>query len=133
MNSLINQYDKNIFDLTDSIAQKNLSETIYYLDLLINDTSDSFKTLHMIIRLFRNLLYLKELLRLKVSPNEITKKLKISSYELNKIQNFVKIWRYDQLRFAIHKMYEIEITLKSNTLNSKYYIENSICDILAKK
>ena len=87
----------------------------------------------MIIRLFRNLLYLKELLRLKVSPNEITKKLKISSYELNKIQNFVKIWRYDQLRFAIHKMYEIEITLKSNTLNSKYYIENSICDILAKK
>ena len=87
----------------------------------------------MIIRLFRNLLYLKELLRLKVSPNEITKKLKISPYELNKIQNFVKNWRYDQLRFAIHKMYEIEITLKSNTLNSKYYIENSICDILAKK
>ncbi|EGS32381.1 DNA polymerase III, delta subunit [Finegoldia magna SY403409CC001050417] len=133
LNSLINQYDKNIFDLTDSIAQKNLSETIYYLDLLINDTSDSFKTLHMIIRLFRNLLYLKELLRLKVSPNEITKKLKISPYELNKIQNFVKNWRYDQLRFAIHKMYEVEITLKSNTLNSKYYIENSICDILAKK
>ena len=133
LNSLINQYDKNIFDLTDSIAQKNLSETIYYLHLLINDTSDSFKTLHMIIRLFRNLLYLKELLRLKVSPNEITKKLKISPYELNKIQNFVKNWRYDQLRFAIHKMYEVEITLKSNTLNSKYYIENSICDILAKK
>ena len=115
MNSLINQYDKNIFDLTDSIASKDLSKTIYYLNLLINDTSDTFKTLHMVIRLFRNLLYIKELLRLKVS------------------QNVVKNWRYDQLRFAIHKMYEIETTLKSNTINSKYYIENSICEILAKK
>ena len=87
----------------------------------------------MVIRLFRNLLYIKELSRLKVSQSEITKRAKISSYELNKIQNFVKNWRYDQLRFAIHKMYEIETTLKTNTLNSKYYIENSICEILAKK
>ncbi|MDU5236550.1 MAG: DNA polymerase III subunit delta, partial [Finegoldia magna] len=118
---------------TDSIASKDLSKTIYYLNLLINDTSDTFKTLHMVIRLFRNLLYIKELLRLKVSQNEITKRVKISSYELNKVQTFVKNWRYDQLRFAIHKMYEIETTLKTNTLNSKYYIENSICEILAKK
>ena len=132
LNSLINQYDKNIFDLTDSIASKDLSKTIYYLNLLINDTSDTFKTLHMVIRLFRNL-YIKELLRLKVSQTEITKRVKISSYELNKVQTFVKNWRYDQLRFAIHKMYEIETTLKTNTLNSKYYIENSICEILAKK
>lgn len=133
LNSLINQYDKNIFDLTDSIASKDLSKTIYYLNLLINDTSDTFKALHMVIRLFRNLLYIKELLRLKVSQTEITKRVKISSYELNKVQSFVKNWRYDQLRFAIHKMYEIETTLKTNTLNSKYYIENSICEILAKK
>ena len=133
LNSLINQYDKNIFDLTDSIASKDLSKTIYYLNLLINDTSDTFKALHMVIRLFRNLLYIKELLRLKVSQNEIIKRVKISSYELNKVQSFVKNWRYDQLRLAIHKMYEIETTLKTNTLNSKYYIENSICEILAKK
>ena len=133
LNSLINQYDKNIFDLTDSIASKDLSKTIYYLNLLINDTSDTFKALHMVIRLFRNLLYIKELLRLKVSQTEITKRVKISSYELNKVQSFVKNWRYDQLRFAFHKMYEIETTLKTNTLNSKYYIENSICEILAKK
>ena len=133
LNSLINQYDKNIFDLTDSIGSKDLSKTIYYLDLLIIDTSDTFKTLYMVIRLFRNLLYIKELQRLKSSQNEIIKRVKISSYELKKIQNFVKNWRYDQLRFSIHKMYEVETTLKTNTLNSKYFIENCICEILAKK
>lgn len=133
LNSLINQYDKNIFDLTDSIASKNLSKTIYYLDIIIKDQTDVFKTFHMIIRLFRNLLYTKELMRLKFSQSQILKKLKISQYELKKIQQFVKNWRYNELRFAIHKLYSVETTLKSSPVDSKFYLENSIMQILAKK
>lgn len=133
LNSLINQYDKNIFDLTDSIAKKFFKDTVYYLDLILSDSQQIYRALHMVIRLFRNLLYLKELSRLKYSDYDVVKRLKISQYELNKLKGFYSKWRYDELRFAIHKMYQVETSLKSNNLDSKFYIENSICEILTKK
>ena len=84
----------------------------------------------MIVRLIRNILTIKESVRVKMSDIEISKKFSISTFEIKKIKSIIKLWKYDNLKKAIHKSYETEIMLKSSSLPSKNIVESFIMEIL---
>ncbi len=125
-----NSLENNIFKLTDAIVEKNISKSLKIYYELLQSSDDSFRIFYMIIRTIRNLLTIKECIRLKIPDNEITKKYSISFYETKKIRPFSKVWKYDELRTAIHLAYSTEVELKSSSLSSKKIIEKYILDIL---
>ena len=125
-----NSLESNIFKLTDAILCRDLTLSINLFYQINKSINDPFRIFYMILRLIRNILYIKECLRLKKKDNEIIQILSISPYELKKIKPIVSKWLYGNLKNSIHLAYKTEYMLKTTNFNPTILVENYILDIL---
>lgn len=126
----VSSFETNIFKLTDAISRKQVNTTLkIYNDILIS-TDDSFRIFYMVVRLIRNILITKESLRMKMTEIEISNKFSISNYEIKKIKSIIKLWKYNEIKKAIHKSYDTEVLLKSSAISSNKIVENYLISIL---
>lgn len=119
----------NIFNLTDSILEKSLKNSLKIYHSLLLENDDPFKIFYMIVRSIRNILIIKESRRRGLNNFQITDRFSISNFEIKKIDRFINIWSYKNLKEGIHKSYEIELGLKSLPIKPKIQIENFIMDL----
>ncbi len=118
----------NIFDLTDSILEKSINKSLEVFVKLINDNEDPFKIFYMIVRTIRNILIVKESRRRGLNGFQISKKYSLSSFEVSKIEKYINTWTFNNLKEALHDSYDLEVSLKSQSIKPKiqlqYYIIN---------
>lgn len=121
--------DYNIFNLTDSILEKSLKKSLLIYNILMDDNDDAFRIFYMILRTIRNILIIKECRRRGMNNIQITKKYFISNFELKKIERFINIWTYKDLKESINISYDLEVGLKSKPIKPKIQVENYILNL----
>lgn len=111
---LVSSVEKNIFEMTDAICMGNTTKALNSFLNLNTGKDDNYLAFYMIIRLFRNLLYIKEYKKEKLKNPDIMKKLGISSFEFGKLNGFESRINRDTLLKIYSQLYDIEVNLKSS-------------------
>ncbi|MDY6065009.1 MAG: DNA polymerase III subunit delta [Finegoldia sp.] len=130
LEAIVAEDEKNIFKLTDAIGERSKVKALRYYNYLVKESGDVYKTFYMVVRTFRNLLYVKELERLRYSKTNILKALKLSDFEYKKVSSFSGNWKYKELREAIHTMYQLDVSFKSTSLDEDKLLETKLLELL---
>ncbi|MCI5840016.1 MAG: DNA polymerase III subunit delta [Peptoniphilaceae bacterium] len=120
---LENITDANIFQLTDFLSQKNITDALSTFEFIYNQGEDLFKVFFMIVRHIRNLIGIKTLINYNFSDDYIRNLLKISNFELKKDKTYIKNFKLSELIKLYNTSFEIDISSKSLKFNMKVALE----------
>lgn len=123
-------FESNIFKLTDAVSHRDISKSLEIYSDILKNSDDPFRIFYMIVRLIRNILTVKESIRIKKRDIDISREYSISTFEIKKLKGVIKLWKYDNLKKAIHSAYKTEIMLKSTSIPSIEIVENYILEII---
>lgn len=103
----------SIFKLTDEIAQKNPKASLQTIKILTESGEDPVKIFFMIVRQFRILIQVHELIEKGEKPFSITKKLNQHPFVIQKTSGQCKNFTTDSLKTIYEKLLQIDIETKT--------------------
>lgn len=122
-----------VFELTDALGKKDVSNAIKLLKFSVKEKSSDkgpyIQLLALLARQIRLLLQVKAYKKLRLSNDEISKKLGIHYFVVKKIMEQEKNFVESQLSQALIKISQADYLLKSSRMDSKLIMENIIWDI----
>ncbi|MBI2463922.1 DNA polymerase III subunit delta [Candidatus Peregrinibacteria bacterium] len=110
-----------IFKLTDYIGQKNTRLSFSTLTSLVENGEDIFYIFHMIIRQFRLLIQVKNLMEQKYNAFHITSELKQHPFVIKTIMAQTRNFNMERLKSIYKKLLEIEIGSKTGKIKSSTF------------
>ncbi len=119
----------SIFKLTDAIAQKNTKNSLKTFQSLEESGEDLIKVFFMIVRHFRILIQVHEMVNKGENSFSITKKLKQHPFVIQKTSEQSKNFNQKKLEEIYRNMLEIDKNLKTGVI--KYYGKDNRQFILA--
>lgn len=119
--------DLNIFNLTDSLSQRDTKTAMNTYLYMAKDMDEIFKIFYMLVRHIRNLIGIKILTRDSYNDSFMQKSLGISSFELRKDKGFIRNFSLDELFNLQDFLYSCDLKQKSEdfdmNLNMLMFIE----------
>lgn len=119
--------DLNIFNLTDSLSQRDTKTAMNTYLYMAKDMDEIFKIFYMLVRHIRNLIGIKILTRDSYNDSFMQKSLAISSFELRKDKGFIRNFSLDELFNLQDFLYSCDLKQKSEdfdmNLNMLMFIE----------
>lgn len=119
--------DLNIFNLTDSLSQRDTKTAMNTYLYMAKDIDEIFKIFYMLVRHIRNLIGVKILTRDSYNDSFMQKSLAISSFELRKDKGFIGNFSLDELFYLQDFLYSCDLKQKSEdfdmNLNMLMFIE----------
>jgi len=109
-------FSESIFTLTDAIAAKNPKKSITTLHTLIDSGEDILRIFHMIIRHFRILIQIKDLLSRSLNQKEITDTLKLHPFVIKNGIKQTHNFSQKALTLIYRQLLAIEIKIKSGKI-----------------
>lgn len=106
----------SIFKLTDAIAAKNPKQSIKILQILIDSGEDISKIFFMIVRHFRILIQICDMVNKKENQFSITKKLKLHPFVVQNTSNQAKNFNLEKLEKIYENLLKIDIGIKTGTI-----------------
>ncbi|MFA6520958.1 MAG: DNA polymerase III subunit delta [Candidatus Gracilibacteria bacterium] len=103
----------SIFKLTDSVGQRNVKSALHHLHHLIETGEELYGILHMIMRQFRIITSVKDLMDQNLSRDSITAKLKEHPFVVSNSMTQARNFSMDQLRKAYKLLLNLDTRLKS--------------------
>lgn len=110
--------DMNIFNLTDSISQRNKRKAIYMLNMQIEKGANEIYILTMLIRQFRNLLIVKDLLEKGFSNPQIVQRTKMHPFVIKKTVEQCRNFKLQEIRKIYQKLYDADAAIKTGKMDS---------------
>lgn len=107
------ELEASIFKLTDGIGQKNRRVSLQTLHQLIDTGEELHRILYMIMRQFRIILCVKDLLGHGLSRDAIASKIKEHPFVVSNTMMQSKNFSLDQLKRAYELLVDIDTRLKS--------------------
>jgi DNA polymerase III subunit delta len=108
----------SIFKLTDSISQKNLKESLKVLEILSDSGEDLIRIFFMIVRHFRILLQVHEMVNKGERPASITKKLKQHPFVIQKTSQQSRNFKQEKLEDIYGELLELDRKTKTGIIRS---------------
>lgn len=105
--------DLNIFNLTDSLSQRDTKTAMNTYLYMAKDIDEIFKIFYMLVRHIRNLIGIKILTRDSYNDSFMQKSLAISSFELRKDKGFIGNFSLDELFDLQDFLYSCDLKQKS--------------------
>lgn len=118
-----------IFDLTDSIAEKNSQQALNILNDMVILKEPLPKILFMITRQFRHILEMKLLSDRGYSAREAASKIGISPYFSGKILKQSKSFTVKELKNIMEECLKTDEAIKTGKINDRIAAEMLIADI----
>ncbi len=112
-----------IFDLTDAIAQKEISKTYEILEEITILKEPMPKILFMIARQFRQILEIKLYNEAGMGSDEIARKMGLHPFIAGKIQKQSKHFDTDTLKRVIKESLELDVEIKTGKINDRLAVE----------
>lgn len=128
--NMIVDVNANIFNLIDSLMGKDLRTSLIIFNNIYESGEPISKLLFMLIRHFRLLNKYIVYSGQGYGMNDINQKLKISPYELKKIDKFSRVVEGEKVNYILSKLLEFDIRQKSVALDGKLSMELLIADII---
>jgi DNA polymerase III subunit delta len=142
MNEILNEINKvvmftksiksRIFDLTDAIAEKNITAALKLLNDMVILKEPIPKILFMITRQLRHVLEMKLLNAKGLSGNEAATRIKVSPYAASKLQKQTKYFNIEVLKNAIEESLDLDLAIKTGKLNDRIALELLISKLAEK-
>lgn len=110
--------DMNIFSLTDCISQKNKKKAILLLNMQIEKGVNEIYILTMLIRQFRNLLIIKDLMEEGFSEVQIAQRAKMHPFVIRKTIEQCRNFKLPNLRKIYQKLYDADVAIKTGKMES---------------
>ena len=108
----------NIFEFIEAGANGNTSRATKLLYALLLSGENELKIFSMIVYQFRIMLILDDLLRKKLSPNEMSKCARIHPYVVQKTLHLIKKWDREKLINYYLALGDIDAAIKSGQIDS---------------
>ena len=115
------KFDDNIFNLVDALGTKNKKLALKLMSDQFNLEADEMYLLSMLIRQFRILLEIKDLIneRPKITKDLIAKELQIHPFVAQKALWQVKNFTFDKLKQIYQMLSDLDIKLKTSQAKPK--------------
>lgn len=110
------QVQLNIFQLTDFIGQKNLTKALKSLNQLIERGEEPMYIFHMIVRQFRLIIQVAELLAAKATTPTISAQLKIKPFVATTTAKQARNFSLQMLHTIYQQLLDIEIGVKTGKI-----------------
>lgn len=108
----------SIFRLTDAVAQKNRKQSLKTFEILRESGEDLGKIFFMLVRHFRILVQVNEMLKKGENSFSITKKLKQHPFVIQKTSEQSKNFSWEKLKEIYNELLQIDIKIKSGLIKS---------------
>lgn len=108
----------SIFRFTDCIAEKNIKQAIKILETLTQNGEDLIRIFFMIVRHFRILIQVKDLLLQNENAFTITKKLQQKPFVIKKSIGQCKNFNLEKLKSLYGKMLKIDTDFKTGKIKT---------------
>lgn len=120
---------ENIFDLIDSLGNKDRERVLVLLQKILASGEDHLKILAMITYKFRLIIRAKEMLQKGLSPTEVGRKVGVRPFFLKGFIKQVNRFTFDELKRAFHLFLETDLALKSSRMPKNLILERLILDL----
>lgn len=105
-----------IFKLTDHIAAKKVKESLKILNILIESGEDPYKILFMIVRQFRIIIQVKDLIEQKYDRTHIIKTLKLHPFVAMTTMEQSRNFSFEELKRIYRALLQIDIDIKTGNI-----------------
>ncbi|MDD2320365.1 MAG: DNA polymerase III subunit delta [Geobacteraceae bacterium] len=122
----------SVFELTDSLGEKNLERALRSLDTLLNDGEAPLLVLAMITRHYRQIWKVRELLDKRTPTQDIGKIAGINPYFLQGILRQARNYSVVELRWIFERIFEIDGALKTGGGKPRILLESLLMDVCSK-
>jgi DNA polymerase-3 subunit delta len=119
----------SIFELANSLGEKNLDKALRNLDTLVHDGEAPLLILSMLARHFRQLWKVRELIEKKAPTPEISKAAGVHPYFLQGILRQSGNYRVTELKGIFEKFFTLDLALKSGSGKPLLLLERLVIDI----
>lgn len=120
---LIESIDTNIFKLLDAISKQDSSMAIKSFNEMYISNEPIQRMFFMIMRQIRLLLGCKLYREKGYNQSQIQSKLKIGSYEYSKFISQASRWSVERLELIMDELLDIDIKMKTTSIDEKLLIE----------
>jgi DNA polymerase-3 subunit delta len=104
----------SVFELTDALGMKKDQDAQRFLVRILDEGSAPLLVLSMIVRHFRQLWKIHELLESKTQEKDIPRLVGINPYFLKGLLNQANRFSHDQYRYLFERFLETDLALKSS-------------------
>ena len=108
----------SIFKLTDSIAQKDSKSSLKTFKILAESGEDPIKTFFMIVRHFRILIQIHEMVSKGENSGTITKRLKQHPFVVQKVSSQSKNFQQEKIEEIYKELLKIDKGVKTGVIKS---------------
>ena len=116
-----------IFKLTDQIAEKNSKGAMKTLNILIESGEDPYRILFMIVRQFRIILQVKDLLQQKYDMTHIIKTLKLHPYVASTTIKQSRNFEMEELKRIYKALLHIDVGIKTGEIKMSVDYKIDFC------
>lgn len=106
----------SIFKLTDYLAQQNTKESLKTLNILLESGEDMMRIIFMIVRHFRILIQVKDLMNRGDNKKQIISKVKQHPYTISTAMKQSPTFSFDELREIYEALLQIDIGIKTGKI-----------------
>ena len=118
--------ESSIFELIDSILEKNIISASKLLDQMISNGQNFFSIQQMLSRQVRLIIMTQNLIQIN-DPKEIQKKIQVnSSFAFNKILNQSKQFSNKRMKDILKNLLQLDIDIKSGNKTEKEILEKLV-------
>ena len=128
-NVVAKSLETNIFALLDSVSAKNVNNSIKIYNEMCISNVPYLQILHMIVRQFRLIKHYVIINNEGYVGKDAMAKLKIGSYEYNKVARQSKNFKIEQLNKALSLCLNCDKLIKTGSMDSKLAIEMLIISL----
>ena len=114
--------ENEIFAFSSAVISRDKNEIFKELKIIKSLDIDPYLIFNTISKQFRTLLQIKSLCK-KMDNNSISKKLGINPYVVEIQSKNLSLYSDTQLSMILHKLFEIDLVMKSETVNGYKIIE----------
>lgn len=122
---------ESVFDLTDALGQGDSSTALKLLDRLLAEGQAPLMVLAMMIRHFRQMWKIRELIAQKVPQNELPRRVGASPYFLKGLMQQANRFDSRQYRQVFSQFLATDLALKSSGGEPKMHLEQLVLGIAA--
>lgn len=122
-------FTENIFNFTDAISNKNIKLTLKILEEQYSAGSEPDYIVSMLLRQFKILLQIRELLDLNFNSQRILANLKLHPFIINKGINQAKNFEAKKIKKIINELTKIEKINRQGQINIKAHINLLISNL----
>ncbi len=121
--------EADVFQMVDALGKRNSRAAMKLLQRLLEDGQPPLYLLHMIIRQFRILLRIKELLGKGTSATDIRALLGLHPFVANKMMKQAPNYSIAQLEAIYHRLLETEVTVKRGAMEPRLALDVFVTEL----